>query len=189
EAHPPAAPATPPTTATHGQAADAAPQTQAPTPSQPRWREGREPPPPSPPHSPTARSCPRPVPRATPALHSGPPGPPPAAGRAHCTRPTCLSAWLDRSLGGGPSPAGLYGTSTSFPFDAALSSSSCARRASVKGRRSATTGWILPPRSRSSIARKSSRNHSALRGPPPPGSGRLAPRGITCWPSRSFWIL
>ena len=35
------------------------------------------------------------------------------------------------------------GTSTSFPTDADCSSSSCARRASVSGRRSATTGWIL----------------------------------------------
>ena len=41
-------------------------------------------------------------------------------------------------------PRRLYGTSTSFPFDAELSSSSCAWRASDSGRRSATTGWILP---------------------------------------------
>jgi hypothetical protein len=46
------------------------------------------------------------------------------------------------------------GTSTSFPLSAELSSSSCARRASDSGRRSATTGWILPSRSSSSTARE-----------------------------------
>jgi hypothetical protein len=56
------------------------------------------------------------------------------------------------------------GTSTSFPVAAELSSNSCARRTSVSGRRSDTTGWISPRRSRSSSARKSSRNHSALVG-------------------------
>jgi hypothetical protein len=35
----------------------------------------------------------------------------------------------------------VYGTRTSFPFDAELWSISCACRASVSGRRSATTGW------------------------------------------------
>jgi hypothetical protein len=57
-------------------------------------------------------------------------------------------------------PLSGYGTSTSFPVAADFSSSSCARRASVSGRRSATTGWILSARSSSSSAAKSSRNHS-----------------------------
>src|SRR5205085_8037592 len=54
------------------------------------------------------------------------------------------------------SPAGdsargpCYGKSTSFPVAAELSSSRCARRASVSGRRTATTGWISPRRSSSS---------------------------------------
>ena len=56
------------------------------------------------------------------------------------------------------------GTSTSFPVAAVFSSNSCARRTSVGGRRSDTTGWISPRRSRSSSARKASRNHSALVG-------------------------
>ena len=38
----------------------------------------------------------------------------------------------------------VYGTSTTFPFDAAPSSSSCACRASDNGSRSATTGWMSP---------------------------------------------
>ena len=53
-----------------------------------------------------------------------------------------------------------YGTSTSFPVPAVLSSSSCAWRASDNGRRSATTGWISPRRSISTSTRKSSWNHS-----------------------------
>src|SRR5512144_3182225 len=50
----------------------------------------------------------------------------------------------DRSHGALTRSAGVcrsgYGTRTSFPFEADLSSISCARRASASGRRSATTG-------------------------------------------------
>ena len=77
-----------------------------------------------------------------------------------------------------------------FPFDAELSSISCARRASVSGRRSATTGWMSPRRSSSSSARKSSRNHSGSRGSPPTASGRDLPATGRAWwrLPRSLWI-
>lgn len=71
-------------------------------------------------------------------------------------------AVLGDSAGSAPSASRppAHGTSTSLPFAAALSSISWAWRASDSGRRSATTGWILPSRSRSSMTPKSSRNHS-----------------------------
>ncbi len=71
----------------------------------------------------------------------------------------------------------LYGTSASFPMEADVSSSSCARRPSVNGSRSATTGWILPSRSSSSSARKSSRNH----GMPPEWKVAYCAPGVSDW--------
>src|SRR5947207_4367331 len=64
----------------------------------------------------------------TPSTHVLARAPTVAAGsaRAHLGRPTRSSA---------------YGTSTSFPFAAEPSSISCARGASDRGRRSATTEW------------------------------------------------
>ena len=100
-------------------------------------------------------------------------------GDRQVARPRCPPGSTGRDLPYATSaPAtssSAYGTSTSFPLSAELSSSSCARRASDSGRRSATTGWILPSRSSSSSARKSSRNQSGLRGPPPTGSARRHP--------------
>ena len=88
-------------------------------------------------------------------------------GDGQVARPRCRRAPPDtpasspaRTSAPSATSSSAYGTSTSFPFAAELSSSSCAWRASDSGRRSATTGWILPRRSSSSSARKSSWNHS-----------------------------
>ena len=113
------------------------------------------------------------------------------AGRAHRAAPPGVEVGRERILSTTrPTLATRRPTAPAraFPFRRALQQ---LVRASRFGQRQALghDRMDLAPRSSSSRARKSSRNHSGSRGPPPTGSARRRPlTGSTWWPSRSFWI-